>query len=672
MSGRKGVGCKLMKGDKGSLQQGSALREILGYEAQCAHFMIDPLYGPVALTKTELNVLATQLFQRLKNIRQLGFVSNLYPGANHSRFEHSIGTLHTTWELFKRFISNSSSHKIWLKNFNIKSFNEDSTIQALRLSGLLHDIGHGPYSHTFETVFEDFKELARLSHESLTLYMLSYGLDESIRDSGNKEIQGIKEIASRSSNWREFQERRSELSRAIGDSKLQRYVLMILNRDLEFRDFKTSERFLSIRHFLNDLITSDVGADRIDYLLRDTYFTGLGHRFNLNQILDSILGIFDTTEGVLRIAVDADARNAVEFLLTTRYYHYRLIAHNPANLEQEFRFRCRLNPSLRKDPLRALKIATLDENEIRKHLSHTVDEYSRVFISDLRDIKVYPLRFFFYRIASDNVLKSRYLVAIRRNICERVKHQNPHSTIKMDDVHVDVILEKPHIPLLHVYREKYRIEKEDAVEYHSILLHDWSDIITALGRAYLLDSLFIVYASKSHAMEVANAVSRSKRFYISKTFFRKFLRKNLQPTNMHRLDVLLSSLYEATNKGSEPVLRIQNLFAEVKKTQKRLSVHAYSMEHCYDAENGTSFEYCGLVLNDLFIFAISGMAGIELKYMRSHREHGRPSWKAKYEITPVFGWIYNPTGPRRMRTSDLKRVRGYYPKNIRDLLFNEG
>jgi HD superfamily phosphohydrolase len=660
-----------MKGEGLADQQGRVLREMLGYEAECKNFVIDPLYGPIALTETESNVLKTQLFQRLKNVKQLGFASSLYPGANHSRFEHSIGTLHTTWELFKRFISNSSSRNTWLKEFKTSSFNKDSTMQALRLSGLLHDIGHGPYSHTFETVFEDFKELKLLSHESLTLYMLSYGLDEKIKESRNKVIQGLKDIASKSANWREFQERRSELSRAITDSSLQRYVLMILSRDLEFQDFKPSERFLRIRYFLNELIASDVGADRIDYLLRDTYFTGLGHRFNLHQILDSIVGIFDTTKGILRIAIDADARNAVEFLLTTRYYHYRLIAHNPANLEQEFRFRCKLNPSLKKDPLRALKLATLDENETQKHMPHAVDECSRVFISDLRDIKVYPLRFFFYRIASDSVLKKRYLDVVTKNIFGKVKQQNPHSSLKTEDIHVGITLEKPHIPLLHVYREKYRMEKEDAVEYHSILLHDWSDIITALGRTYLLDSLFIVYASKRHATEVANAVSLSRKFYLSKALFRKFLRKNLQPTNFHRLEVLLSSLYEATKRGSQPVLTIQNLFDEVKKTQRRLSVHAYSMEHCYDAENETSFEYCEQLLNDLFIFAVSGIIGIEIKYMRSRKERRKPAWKAKYEITPVFGWVYSPTGSRRMRMSNLKRIRSYYPKNIRNLLFDK-
>jgi len=653
-----------------SNQQGDVFRKLLGYEEKCKSFIIDPLYGPIPLTKTEFSVLNTQLFQRLKNIKQLGFASNLYPGANHSRFEHSVGTLYTTWELFKRFIVNCSSRKVWLKGFELSSFNKDSTIEALRLAGLLHDIGHGPYSHTFETVFRSFQEPKILSHESLTLYMLSYALDQDIKDSKSTVIQGLKEIINKGSKWTEFQEWRRELSETINDPKLQKYVLLILNPDIEFREFEPPERFIRIRSFLNELITSDVGSDRVDYLLRDTYFTGLGHRFNLHQILDSIVGIFDTTKDVLRIAVDAETRNAVEFLLTTRYYHYRLIAHNPANLDLEFQFRCRLNPNLRRDALEVLRLATLDECKIQKYLSCAKNEYSRVFISDMRDIKVYPLRFFFYRVASDNVLRKRYVDTIRRNILKKVKELHPQSTLHGDDIYPEITLEKPHIPLLHVYREKYRIEKEDAVEYDSILLHDWSDIITALGRTYLLDSLFIVYAPKKHEIEVKKAILLSRKFYLSKVLFKRLLRENLQADNLHRIDVLLSSLYRATKNGSQPILTMKSLLNEVKITQRRLSIPAYSMEECFDAENEESFEYCEQLLNDLFICAVAGIIGIEIKYARSRRERQKPAWKAKYEISPVFGWAYNSKkGSTRMRISNLRRIRNYYPKKIRGVLF---
>lgn len=370
-----------------------SLNPILGFEALCKHFIIDPLHGPISMTTIESKVLHTRLFQRLRNIKQLGFASSLYPGANHSRFEHSVGTLFTTWELFKRFMINSTSHDRWLREFKVSSFNAQSTLQALRLAGLLHDIGHGPYSHTFDTILGDYLENA-MNHESLTLYMLSYGLDEKIKPSSNNAIAGVKEIAAEKLTWKMIQKYREEMAGAINDRRLQRQILMILNKDLEFRDSKPSKRFAQIRFFLNELITGDIGSDRIDYLLRDTYFTGLGHRFSLSQIFESIVGIFDTQKGFLRFAISAEGRNAVEFLLTTRYYHYRLIAHNPKNMDQQVKFKSRIREKTRRKPLELMKLATLDEYSVQKYLIPRSRPFVRILTSDLRDIKLNLSRFF--------------------------------------------------------------------------------------------------------------------------------------------------------------------------------------------------------------------------------------------------------------------------------------
>jgi HD superfamily phosphohydrolase len=653
------------------------LERTLGFEAECKSFVIDPIYGSVSLTRREKKITETYLLQRLKNIKQLGFISNLYPAANHSRFEHSIGTLYTTWQMFKRFIINIGAHRHWLRGFEIEVFDNRSILQALQLSGLLHDIGHGPYSHTFETIFEDFRELKLLNHESLTLYMLSYGLDKNILPSDNKVVQGLREIIDRASEWKSFEVHREELSGAINQTNLQIYVLMILNNDIVFDDFQPPEGFRKIRKFLNDLIASDVGSDRVDYLLRDTYFTGLGYRFNLYQILEGIAAIYDKKSGTLRMAIDSDARNAVEFLLTTRYYHYRLIAHNPLNLDHEFAFRHKLKLDLRRDPMKALELAALDEYGIQKYLSNDGRRYSRALTSYLRDIKVNRYRYFFYRVASDSALKMSYVNIVKRKIVEANKKHNPGSRLKKDDIEIVIVLEKPHIPLLHVYREQYRVEKEDAIEYHSILLHDWSDIIVALGRTYLLDSLFMVYVPAEYRKEVADTLERSRRFYLSRDIFEALLKKGLRNDDLHRLDVLLFSLYKATKNGYQPLVRILSLFDEVMMLQKRLRRNSaytrdsYSFVDCYDAENKEQFNYCPSILNDLLIFSVSGIVGIDLKYMSSRREGSKLPWKAKYEITPIFDWIPDPKGGvMRREKPNLERILSFYPEEITKSLFS--
>ncbi|MGD0978605.1 MAG: HD domain-containing protein [Candidatus Bathyarchaeia archaeon] len=651
-------------------RENKILRDMLGFEAKCKSFVIDPLYGPVSLTRRENEIIETHLMRRLKNIKQLGFISNLYPAANHSRFEHSIGTLHTTWEIFKRFIINSSAHRLWLSGFNFSVFDRYSIQQALRLSGLLHDIGHGPYSHTFETIFEDFPRLKLLNHESLTLYMLSYSLDQEIQPSNDTVVQGLRDMIGRYSEWEPFQTYRKELSRAINDTRLQRYVLMILNNNITFDDFQPPEEFTKIRKFLNALITSDVGSDRVDYLLRDTYFTGLGYRFNLYQILESIVATYDRTNDMLRMAIDSEFRNAVEFLLTTRYYHYRLIAHNPLNLDQEFAFRCNLKLDVEKNPIKALELATLDEYEIQKHLSRKVKRYSRVFTSYLRDIKINRYRYFFYRIANDSFMKKAYVDIIKRNIVKANKRRNPSSKLKNSDIHIVIVLEKPHIPLLHVYRKKYRVEMDEVIEYHSNLLHDWSDIIIALGRTYLLDSLFMVYVPEEYKVEVEQTLCYSRRFYLSSDIFKRLLARNRRQNKWHRLDILLFSLYKATKEGSQPIVILGKLFEKVMILQKSLAIEeAYSMEDCYDPEKQERFDYCMSVLNDLLIFGVSEIIGIDLKYMSAKKERGKLALKPKYEITPIFDWVVDPAvGPKRRENSNLERILQYYPKEIRKII----
>ncbi|HUW47588.1 MAG TPA: hypothetical protein VMW36_02455, partial [Patescibacteria group bacterium] len=200
---------------------------------------------------------------------------------------------------------------------------------------------------------------------------------------------------------------------------------------------------------------------------------------------------------------------------------------------------------------------------------------------------------------------------------------------------------------------------------------DWSDIIIALGRTYLLDSLFMVYVPEEYKTEVAETLERSRRFYLSSSIFEQLLKKNLRRDNLHRLDVLLFSLYKATNHGSQPLVRILRLFDEVMILQRRLgmdSAHArdsYSLVDCYDAEEQVSFDYCPSILNDLFVFSVSEIVGIDLKYMSSRKERSKRSWKAKYEITPIFDWVADPKGgAKRREKSNLERILSLYPKRI--------
>lgn len=127
------------------------MERILGFEKRFTSYVIDPLYGQIGLTELETAVVNTKAFRRLRNIQQLGFASHIYPGATHKRYEHCIGVLHVTWTMFKQFLRNYAEQKSWAEYHILESFS-DEVLECLRLAALLHDLGHGPFSHSFEQV----------------------------------------------------------------------------------------------------------------------------------------------------------------------------------------------------------------------------------------------------------------------------------------------------------------------------------------------------------------------------------------------------------------------------------------------------------------------------------------------------------------------------------------
>lgn len=143
---------------------------ILGWENNIEGYILDPIYGSIGLTKLELDLIENEVFIRLKNIKQLGFVSYIYPSATHTRFEHSIGTLAITWEMLKRLLKKleENNEKEILKLFT------DDVIACLRIAALMHDLGHGPFSHSLEIALRYFG--IEFDHDDLTSHLLSLEL----------------------------------------------------------------------------------------------------------------------------------------------------------------------------------------------------------------------------------------------------------------------------------------------------------------------------------------------------------------------------------------------------------------------------------------------------------------------------------------------------------------
>jgi HD superfamily phosphohydrolase/uncharacterized protein YwgA len=244
--------------------------------------IIDPIYGHVAITELEQFIINTPEMARLRRIQQLGLADLAFPGANHTRFEHSVGTL---------FIAYKIAKALGLKQ---------EEIVKIRLAALLHDVGHCAFSHVVESVLKrnpsyqpviDGKNF--LSHEMFTEYIIS------------NSFHTKPEIAKHAGDAKPFFE--------------------------EIAHMATGESDAVSKPYLAQIISNDIDADRIDFLLRDSYHTGV--EFGLVDV-DQIIGSLSLSSGRIILggsySYDEDmALTAAESMLIARSHHYSAVIHNP-------------------------------------------------------------------------------------------------------------------------------------------------------------------------------------------------------------------------------------------------------------------------------------------------------------------------------------------------------
>ncbi len=221
-------------------------------------FIKDPLYGYIRITKSEKQIIDTLPVQRLRRIKQLAGAQYVYPAANHTRFEHSLGTMHLAGEIAT----------------NLVEVSDKIDINKVRMAALLHDVGHGPLSHLFEPILLKFIDK---SHEDMSMQIIQESeINESLKKSGfdPKEISLL----------------------AVG----------------RLADKK--------RPFLDQIIRSSVDADKMDFLLRDSYHTGAGY-----GTIDMFRLIYTMDLLDKNLAVDATAISTLETFLLARLESFRTI-----------------------------------------------------------------------------------------------------------------------------------------------------------------------------------------------------------------------------------------------------------------------------------------------------------------------------------------------------------
>jgi uncharacterized protein len=229
--------------------------------------IFDPVHGIIGVDETPLELIGSAAFQRLWGIRQTGFAHLVFPGANHTRLEHSLGVYWVTRQMADRL-----------------GLSAEASLMV-SVGGLLHDLGHGPFSHTLDP---SSQEVLGFGHERISRAWITGEVLEGITGPSTSDIPTIPDTL----------ERAGISSRLVAD----------LVDPAPARDTHPA---------LRAMLHGAIDADRIDYLQRDAHYTGVAHgTIDAARLLDTV------RERTGRLVFAEKGRNAVEGFLVGRALMY--------------------------------------------------------------------------------------------------------------------------------------------------------------------------------------------------------------------------------------------------------------------------------------------------------------------------------------------------------------
>ncbi len=273
-------------------------------------FIRDSVYGDIRLSKFEVEIMDMPQFQRLRRIKQLGLISLIYPGATHTRFEHCIGTMN---------LGSKLAEELDLSDYDI---------ELIRASGLLHDIGHGPFSHVSEGVLS-------VPHEELSKYVIT------------------------KTSMKDLLEEKFDVNRIVD----------IING----------------KGHLGPIISGELDVDRMDYLLRDSHNTGVSYgKIDYERLITNL----KLEDGLI---LDIKGVQAAEGALVSRYFMYPSVYQHHTTRIVNSMFRRALKKTIDEGIIDEKSMYKYDDTDIIAIFRSCGNEYANDIMNRL-DNRIIPKR----------------------------------------------------------------------------------------------------------------------------------------------------------------------------------------------------------------------------------------------------------------------------------------
>ena len=327
----------------------------------------DPIYGPIEAYDEEVQLMHAPFFRRLQSIKQLGVACLTFPSATHTRFEHCVGTMYVAdsilGSLSKKDYKDKNAKEL------AKKLKEQLSIRLLRLCALLHDLGHGPFSHSIEEFLHRNPHFCLTKKELMEWIKRDDSLDIKLRQAVQHADWIWKYLPPTLVEHEDFnliaiarqREYLVNTFRHIDGDVAFRRLLMIFSGKIEKGVPK------ELFKILHAIIDSDIDADKIDYLLRDTHHTGFRYSsVDLKGVIDNLCLSRFKKEQEWQIAVKKEGVLPVEALLLTRNRHFDTLTTNAKQRRFEIAFVKALEKGFNELP----------EQEVKKILYKTFIEFT--------------------------------------------------------------------------------------------------------------------------------------------------------------------------------------------------------------------------------------------------------------------------------------------------------